>query len=151
MKRDLFIASYGKDDDKGIYIVQFNDETYELKLNKHIETKDFPSYLITSDHHLYISYKNASPLNDGGGLGSYIIKDHDLILNNNYSSSGRSYTHLCLDKDNKYVFAANYHVGATAAYELKNSIITRKITAIVKKMSDGSGNFKRVIRRTILQ
>lgn len=126
----IYVSSYGKDDKKGIYIFEFDEDNIAFKIKNHIQTKDFPSYMINDNNILYIAYKNASPLNDGGGLGSYIINNGELILNNNYSSSGRSYTHLCIDKDNKYVFAANYHVGATAAYELKDQMIVRKIGAV---------------------
>lgn len=126
----IYVSSYGKDDKKGIYILTFNKETLEFNLVKHVQTKDYPSYMINNDNILYVAYKNASVLNDGGGLGSYRIDNGNLLLNNNYSSSGRSYTHVCIDPEKKYVFAANYHVGATAAYELQDQMIVRKIGAV---------------------
>lgn len=128
--KTFYVASYGKGDDKGIYIVSFNEETLELKKIQQILTQDFPSYLIAKNKELYVSYKNARSNNEGGGLGSFSIHKNELILNNNYSSSGRSYTHLCISDDNKYIFAANYHVGATAAYKLENYRIDHKIGAV---------------------
>ena len=128
--KTFYVASYGKGDDKGIYIVSFNEETLELKKIQQILTQDFPSYLIAKNKELYVSYKNARSNNEGGGLGSFSIHKDELILNNNYSSSGRSYTHLCISDDNKYIFAANYHVGATAAYKLENYRIDHKIGAV---------------------
>lgn len=110
--------------------MKFDENTLSMKLIQQIVTPDYPSYMITNDHVLYVAYKNASPLNVGGGLGSFSIYKDELILNNNYNSSGRSYTHLCVDDYQNYIFAANYHIGATAAYELKNKIITRKIKAV---------------------
>ena len=130
---NIYIASYGKGDEKGIYIVDFDPDALKLKMIKHIATEDFPSYLITDHDTLYASYKNARGKNDGGGLGSFSIVKDDLILNNNYNSSGRSYTHLCISKDGRYIFAANYHVGATAAYALKDKLIDHKIGAIRHK------------------
>ena len=97
--KTFYVASYGKGNDKGIYIISFNEETLELKKIQQI-------------------------------LGSFSIHKNELILNNNYSSSGRSYTHLCISDDNKYIFAANYHVGATAAYKLENYRIDHKIGAV---------------------
>ncbi|MEG0366291.1 MAG: lactonase family protein [Coprobacillus sp.] len=129
----LYTASYGKGHNKGIYILKFNPETLELKRVQQIETQDFPSYMITNNHILYVAYKNASSINDGGGLGSFSIYNDELILNNNYNSSGRSYTHLCVDDKQRYIFAANYHVGATASYQLENKIITQKISAVRHK------------------
>lgn len=126
----FYVSSYGKNDDKGIYIVDFNPETLKLKRVQQIVTQDYPSYMITNDNILYVAYKNASSLNDGGGIGSFSIFNDELTLNNNYGSSGRSYTHLCVDKKKRYIFAANYHVGATASYQLENKIITKKISAV---------------------
>ena len=45
--KTFYVASYGKGNDKGIYIASFNEETLELKKIQQILTQDFPSYLIT--------------------------------------------------------------------------------------------------------
>ena len=129
----FYVSSYGKKNDKGIYIMKFDEETLKMKQVQQIVTPDYPSYMITQNHTLYVAYKNASLLNDGGGIGSFAIHDDELILNNNYSSSGRSYTHLCVDDHQRYVFAANYHVGATASYRLENAVVTEKICAVRHK------------------
>ncbi len=128
--KTFYIASYGKNDDKGIYIMKFDEDTLKIKQIQQIITQDYPSYMITKDHVLYIAYKNASTSQDGGGLGSFAIYKDELLLNNNYNSSGRSYTHLCVDDQQRYLFAANYHIGATAAYQLENKVITQKICAV---------------------
>ena len=128
--KTFYVSSYGKNSEKGIYIMNFDEETQKLKLIQQIVTTDYPSYMITKDHVLYIAYKNASPINAGGGLGSFSIYKDELILNNNYNSSGRSYTHLCVDDYQNYIYAANYHIGATAAYKLDNKMITGKIRAV---------------------
>jgi 6-phosphogluconolactonase len=127
---NIYIASYGKGEEKGIYIVDLDQAKLTLTCKRHVATPDFPSYMITDDNVLYVAYKNASAKNDGGGLGSFSIVHGDLILNNNYSSSGRSYTHLCISPDQRYIFAANYHIGATAAYALKHKLIDHKIGAV---------------------
>lgn len=126
----FYVSSYGKHHDKGIYIMKFDEKTLEMKRIQQIETQDYPAYMICNDHTLYVAYKNANSHSYGGGLGSFSIYKDELILNNNYHSSGRSYTHLCVDQNNRYLFAANYHVGATASYQLENSIITQKICAV---------------------
>ena len=131
--KTFYVSSYGKNDDKGIYIMKFDEQTLEMKRIQQIVTQDYPSYMIIDDHVLYVAYKNASSHSDGGGLGSFSIYNDELILNNNYSSSGRSYTHLCVDDQQHYIFAANYHVGATASYQLENKTITKKICAVHHK------------------
>ena len=129
----IYVASYGKGEDKGIYTLSFDPYTIKLKKEEHIPTKDFPSYMITRDDHLYVAYKNADNTNDGGGLGSFLIEDNKLIKESNYSSSGRSYTHLCLSDDQEYIFAANYHIGATASYKVNDHKIDHKIVAVRHK------------------
>lgn len=131
--KTFYVSSYGKKNDKGIYIMKFDKNDLSIKQIQQIVTPDYPSYMTIQNHMLYVAYKNASLLNDGGGIGSFSIHKDELILNNNYSSSGRSYTHLCVDSHQRYIFAANYHVGATASYQLENSLITKKICAIRHK------------------
>ena len=138
----LYIASYGEEERKGIYQVSLDEETGALSLMNHIPTIDFPSYIIIKENTLYVALKNATKLNTSGGVASYSIKDNMLELNNNYASSGRSYTHLCVSKDNHYLFAANYHIGTTAAYFLENKRIIKKIS-VVHHVGNGPDSFNR--------
>ena len=108
--KTFYVSSYGKSDNKGIYIIDLNEENQKLSLVQHIVTHDYPSYMITKNNILYVAYKNASRLNNGGGIGSFSIHKEELIPNNNYNSNGRSYTHLCVSDNSRYLFAANYHV-----------------------------------------
>ena len=124
--KTFYVSSYGKSDNKGIYIIDLNEENQKLSLVQHIVTHDYPSYMITKNNILYVAYKNASRLNNGGGIGSFSIHKEELIPNNNYNSNGRSYTHLCVSDNSRYLFAANYHVGSTASYLLENNFIKEK-------------------------
>ena len=126
----FYVSSYGKEDDKGIYIISHDQENNTMSIVEHVKTKDYPSYMIKTDNSIFVTYKNASKDNTGGGVGSFFIKDNTLLLNTNYSSSGRSYTHVCVSDDEKYLFAANYHAGSTASYALDNHCVTKKISAI---------------------
>ena len=126
----FYVSSYAKGNDKGIYIINLDESTNELSLVNHLDTQDFPSYMITKDNHLCVSYKNASRFNSGGGVGIFKIQDDTLSLVSQYESQGRSYTHLCLSPDNKYLFTANYHVGSTASYLLDDFKVVSKIGAI---------------------
>lgn len=128
--KTFYVSSYGKNDHKGIYIVNFNENTQEFSLVQHIVTRDYPSYMIIKNNILYLAYKNASRLNNGGGLGSFSIFKDELIINNNYNSSGRSYTHICISDNCRYLFAANYHIGSTASYYLENNCIKEKIGSV---------------------
>ena len=126
----FYVSSFGKNSNKGIYIVHFDENSDELSIVQHIVTKDYPSYMVIKDNNLYITYKNANRSSDGGGLGSFAIYKDELIINNNFASNGRSYTHLCISDNSRYLFAANYQVGSTASYLLENGHIKEKIGAI---------------------
>ena len=126
----FYVSSFGKNSNKGIYIVHFDENSDELSIVQHIVTKDYPSYMVIKDNNLYITYKNANRSSDGGGLGRFAIYKDELIINNNFASNGRSYTHLCISDNSRYLFAANYQVGSTASYLLENGHIKEKIGAI---------------------
>ncbi|MDD8049485.1 MAG: lactonase family protein [Thomasclavelia sp.] len=143
----LYVASYGESDKKGIYLVDYDEKKESFKLVKHIETNDFPSYIIRDEDVLYVALKSSNlngvkglresikklKNNDtslGGGLASYKIEKDDLKELSHFDSNGRSYTHLALSNDKKEIFTANYHVGATASYRLKDHKIDSKIGAI---------------------
>ena len=85
--------------------------------------------LLKNDDYLYVSLKD-SRVGEGGGVASYHIEEDDLKQLSFYNSHGRSYTHLCLSPDQKYLFTANYHVGATAAFPLKDHKIGDKLSVV---------------------
>lgn len=126
----FYVSSYGKNNNKGIYIINFDETKNKFSIIQHIVTKDYPSYMVSKNNNLYIAYKNSTRFNDGGGLGSFAIYKDELIINNNFVSNGRSYTHLCINDNSRYLFAANYQVGSTASYLLENGYIKEKIGAI---------------------
>ncbi len=125
---NIYIASYGEDSDKGIYMVDLNESDGKLSLINHLETEDFPSYIIRREDKLYVSLKNAVKKVANGGVAIYDIHDKYLSLNNHFASGGRSYTHVCLNDDKSRLFVANYHVGSTAMYALDQDQIDCKLS-----------------------
>lgn len=55
--KTFYVSSYGKSDNKGIYIIDLNEENQKLSLVQHIVTHDYPSYMITKNNILYVAYK----------------------------------------------------------------------------------------------
>lgn len=43
----FYVSSFGKNTNKGIYIVHFDETSDELSIIQHIVTKDYPSYMVT--------------------------------------------------------------------------------------------------------
>lgn len=123
----LFYVSSYDSKEKGIYVCSLDNN--KLRIKKFISTDDYPSYMIKKDNYLYLALKDARN-GDGGGVASYLIKDNDLKLVSSFNSLGRSYTHLCVSDDHKYLFTANYHVGTTAAYLMNNHHIEQKLSVV---------------------
>ncbi len=126
---NFYVSSYGKGEQKGIYICELDKDNKTISLVKQIMTKDYPSYIITKGDLLYAAFKDAGS-GIGGGVANYQMIKDDLQLYSHFDSMGRSYTHLCLSQDDHYLFTANYHVGATAAYLLEDRKIVKKIGTV---------------------
>lgn len=135
----FYVGSYGKQ--KGIYACSI-DEAGQLELKNKIETMDFASYMIKEDQYLYVAYKNATKKPNGGGIGSFEVVGDTLKELSHCSSHGRSYTHLCLDPNQNYIYAANYHIGTTVAYRLEDHKVVEK-TCVVYHRGMGPDLFKR--------
>ena len=128
---NIYIAGYGEKQDRGIYVLALDEKTNQVTCKQHLETADYPSYLIRKKDFLYAALKNATGQNTHGGVASYhILADGQIVLNDNYASSGRSYAHLCVSEDDRYLFAANYYVGSTAAYALDDHKIKNKVSVV---------------------
>lgn len=124
----FYVGSYDKQ--KGIYICNLDQVTGVVSLVGKIETTDWVSYAIKEKDYIYVSYKNSTKKDNAGGMGSFKIVNNNLIELSHAVSNGRSYTHLCLSPDHKYLFGANYHAGTTVAYEIDNHKITKKIDVV---------------------
>ncbi|WP_249029089.1 lactonase family protein [Tannockella kyphosi] len=111
-----YVASYGKDDLKGIYLIDYVDE--QLSLIGHLPTKDYPSYLIKQEDKIYASLKDASNKKNGGGVACFSIQEDALTFTQKIDGLGISYTHLCISDEPAYLFTANYHGGTTSSYQL---------------------------------
>lgn len=122
---DIFISSCGNPQVRGLYKIEFNKDNLTLSIKEYCQTLGLPSYLIKKNNHIYMTFKNDN-LNQGAGIGIYEYKDNlnEYFL---YNSYGRSYCHLCVDEDEKYLFTANYNIGATAFYLLNNYKIEAKV------------------------
>ncbi len=127
----FYVGSYDKK--RGIYICNLDDKTGKMTLVKKVETSDYAAYLIRDEQYLYVSYKNASKKENGGGMGSFLIQNDDLIELSHSTSNGRSYTHLCLDPNKNYLYGANYHAGTTVAYRIENHEVKEKTCVVYHK------------------
>lgn len=120
----IYIGNYGSP--RGIYEATINEVNGAIELKGFKETPDEVAYMIYDQGIIFTSYKSINKEENHGGLGSF--DSNTLYELSHATSHGRSYTHLCLDKDKHYVFGANYHAGTTVMYSMDKNIVKDKIS-----------------------
>ena len=85
---NFYVSSYGKGEQKGIYIYNLDKQNKKISFIKQIMTKDYPSYIITKDNLLYAAFKDAGT-GIGGGIANYKMVKDDLELYSNFNSMGQ--------------------------------------------------------------
>lgn len=119
----VFIGTYTSGYSKGIYNLDMNDETGMLSpINNPTELEN-PSYLVFSKDkkHLYTVVENADYKGEyGGAVAAFSIAPStgELELLNYQSTKGKHPCHLCVDSNNKYLFAANYSEGSFSVFSI---------------------------------
>ena len=123
----ILASSCGDSQERGLYVIYFDKNKLTLTIKDFCQTVGLPSYIMTKNNYNYVTFKNNN-LDQGAGIGIYQYSDKlkELDL---YNSYGRSYCHLCVDNDEKYLFTANYNIGATAFYLLDNHKIVKKLNS----------------------
>lgn len=113
-----FIGTYTKGESKGIYSFSFNKNSGEISDINLASELGNPTYIsISSDKkYLYSVMKDG----DKGGVAAYLINKEDLSLSllNYKLFPGASPCHLITNKDNTYLFSANYHTAEITCYPL---------------------------------
>lgn len=112
--KTIYAASYDAQD-KGIDILKFDESTQSLKLLNKKKTEDIPTYLINHQEKLFVCYKNQNACGNRGGIQVFNLDDH-LTSIAHQGVQGKSYTHLAVTKDEKFIAAADYHTGSVDLY-----------------------------------
>ncbi len=136
--KTIYVGNYGKP--QGIYEIELDENNGHMILKRYKETPDMAAYMIADDNNLYVSYKSINKDDDHGGFGSF--SKEDLSELSHGTSHGRSYTHLCLDPNHKYIYGANYHMGTTVCFALEDGKVLEK-TSVVHHEGSGPDPLKR--------
>lgn len=120
----FLVSQMGCTDQRGLSLIELKENNISILYFLH--TTGIPTYITSFHNYYYVSFK-CNDMNEGAGIGSYKIVNNQIIEISFYNSCGRSYSHLCVDKNENYVFAANYNVGATAMYKIESHKIIDKI------------------------
>lgn len=112
----LYAGTYTSGRSKGIYILEFDINTGSIIQKNFCTDIENPSFLVLSRNKKYLyavseigNYENEK----SGGIYAYKIdqENHSLHFINSVSSNGAHPCHLTIDRNDKYVIAANYTGG----------------------------------------
>lgn len=129
--KTVYIGTYTGGDSKGIYALEFNDETGELrKLGLAAETPN-PSFVALSADGKFLYAVNET---DTGELSSFTIKEgsHELQFINQKPSGGGAPCHLVIDTTGKNLLVANYTGGSVSATQIMQDGSLGKQTAFIQ-------------------
>lgn len=122
-KNKVFIGTYTSGYSKGIYSYEMDYESGVLcPINTPSEVEN-PSYLAFSKdkNYLYAVVENSEYKGEyGGAVAAFSIASgtRELKFINYQSTKGKHPCHLCVDSDNKYLFAANYSEGSFSVFPI---------------------------------
>lgn len=136
MKYKAYIGTYSKQGSKGIYLVETDSLTGELKELDAYEAQN-PSYLAISKDkkHLYCVLETSKTDGKyGGGAASFRIKeDGTLKFLSKAHTGGTSPCHLTAGSDDRFLYIANYSDGTLTTLPLNNGVIEDEPDIIAHK------------------
>lgn len=132
-----YIGTYTKGESKGIYTFTLDAEAGKITDVKLAAELENPTYLTISNdnHYLYAVTKEG----ENGGVASFTIKEGgELQAINSQVLAGSPPCHVSVDRDNRYLFTANYHKGSVESYKLNAENGSIQTPASIMK-HEGSG------------
>ncbi|MEI6185258.1 MAG: beta-propeller fold lactonase family protein, partial [Bacteroidota bacterium] len=112
----LLVGTYTKGNSEGIYSYQFNADSGTAKLVATAKT-DNPSYLTVSNNEAFVYAVKEGGDNNISAATAYTFDKHNgkLLLINTQNTKGAGPCYITVDKQNKWVFTANYKGGSLSA------------------------------------
>ena len=135
MKKDLYIGSYTKDTDRGIYLVEADTETGELALKEAFGGAVNPSWvLLSKDNRTLYCVEELTP----GGRAACFDTVSGLSFQSRLSTEGDDPCHLSFDSTVQYLFAANYTSGSLAVFRLAKDGALLEMTDFIRHEGHGT-------------
>ena len=132
----LYAGTYTSGNEDGIYLLKMNLESGKLTIEKTFGGIISPSFLAINHHknHLYaVSEVDNYDDKKSGAVYSYKINNHDLSLAyiNKQSSEGAHPCHISVDRNDKYVFVANYTGGNLSVFPIEKNGGLKKASDVI--------------------
>jgi 6-phosphogluconolactonase len=136
-KLTAYVGTYTKGDSKGIYKFTLDLETGKIEDVTLAAAVGNPTYLSVGkgNKHIY----SVATTDNAAGVAAYSINSHngELELINSKLFEGSSCCYVSLDKNNKFLFSANYHQGEVSVFPLDSDGSLKDPSSLVKH--EGSG------------
>jgi 6-phosphogluconolactonase len=118
-----YIGTYTYGESEGIYIFGLDTSTGRLEPVGTSRKIENPSYLAVSKDNRYLyTVMETDEFNGekGGAVGSFLIDQKSGLLEfiNCRPAGGKAPCHLCCDKENSFLYSANYKEGTVAMFSL---------------------------------
>jgi 6-phosphogluconolactonase len=142
-KHLLYVGTYNKGVDKGIFVYSFNDRNGKLVDLKMPAISTNPSFLTISGDKKYLysvaEVDDAEKDHSGGVSAFRIEEDGKLTFLNHVQTYGADPCHVCLSPDGKKLVTSNYTGGSLSLF---NILPDGSLTALKQKIQHtGSGPF----------
>ncbi len=137
-----YIGTYTHGESKGIYTFTFDTNSgtiFDIVLGAELQN---PTYTVIDDENKYLYSVIKSPEEqdlESNGVAAFSIDEDTgrLSLINYETLNGKSPCHVSLDKNKKYLFAANYHEGTIAIFPITDVGSIAIPTEIVRHTGSG--------------
>lgn len=131
----IWFGGYTSHSSKGIYegSISLNNNNSKITNIKNIIETGKPTYFQFNDNLLFTIAQEGQ---DQAGIESYKRKGNNFIKVDSFMHKGAAPCYLGIDKKNKFIFTANYHLGTVNIFSFDTQ---GKLTFIAKDTHKGSG------------
>lgn len=137
-----YIGTYTQGDSEGIYGFTLDTESGSIE-NINVAAKlENPTYISIDKNNKYLFSVVKSPDEknlESNGISAYFLNSStgELKLINYETLEGKSPCHVSIDKNNRYVFSANYHEGTLSIFPIIDAGSVAMPSDIIKHSGSG--------------
>ena len=130
----LFTGTYTQGNSKGIYINKFNSNTGVITPVSIAAGIENPSYIAITANGKYLYAVNENGGEKPGAVSSFSFdrKTGELNFINKQETSGDHPCYVTIDKNNKWLFTANYTGGSLSAFPIKADGSIGKLAQLIQ-------------------
>ncbi len=135
MEYEFWVGSYGTGEQETIAKFSLDGRTGQITKRYGYDGVENPSWVgLNKTKTILYAVEELKP---EGRLRAFAIEEQGLVPKACLSTKGADPCHICLDQEERYLFAANYSSGSLAEYRLDESGIPRVISSFLQDKGTG--------------